>query len=150
MRLFRHVMATFSVFFGFIFLPVFHGFSEDLYRWKDPSGALCFSNVSPPGGVREYSILTAVPSVANPMVSTEASGDAGGGAEEKPAKDEPGVRPGSMAEFFRDRILVRETSISRLEALLKSQPNSAHLRKCLFEKKQKLHEDRIRLELISD
>ena len=150
MRLFRPVMAAFSVLFSFVLMPVFHGFAEDLYRWKDPSGVLCFSNVSPPGGVREYSILTAVPSVANPMVSTGAFGDAGGDAEEKPAKDEPGVQPGSMVEFLRDRILVRETSISRLEALLKSQPNSAYLRKCLFEKKQKLHEDNVRLELISD
>jgi hypothetical protein len=150
MRHVRQLPAALPVFFGLVFIPVFQGVAEELYRWKDRSGALCFSNVSPPAGVREYSNLTGASSEPGPMMSGGAPGDAEGGERGKPVKDAPEDAHGSMADILRDRIQQRELSIVHLEVLLKSQPNDAYLRRCFFEKKQKLQEDRIRLKLMSD
>lgn len=143
----KQMLAVFTVCSGLVFLPVFHSPAEELYHWKDQNGISCFSNVSPPDDVHGYSTMRLAPSPALNIASPEMNSDAAAGAKGRGDSDDPAPTQKRLA--LQERIRIRETSIRTIEALLKTRPNDAELRRCLYQKKQALNEDRIRFKLLS-
>jgi hypothetical protein len=150
MRQIRWLPAMLPAFLWLSIVPVFQSDAEEIYRWKDASGTLCFSNVSPPGGVFDFSTLSAGSQGGGPGGATGNPGDTGEGGKEKPVEEASEVARESMPGILQTRIQSLETTIEHLETQFIRRPGDADLRRHLFEKKQQLHEDRIRLELISD
>lgn len=146
----RRVLMVLSVFSGFVFIQVSQGVAEDIYRWKDPDGVQCFSNVSPPGGVLDFSIMTSSPFEATPATPAEALDDAGSADNVSTAENGSDRGTDPAAALLRDRIRSRKISIEYMETLLRSHSNDDDLRKRLFNKRLQLHEDITRLELLQD
>lgn len=144
----RMLMAPIGV-IGLILMPVFQAVSESIYHWKDDSGVSCYSNTSVPNGETEFSVMFA----AWPGTSKVEGPDWVDNADEDvvgvPAGDSSGAVPDARVSVLQSRIEHRRTSIQHIENLLKKHPGDSGLRNCLFQKKQYLNEDIIRLKLLT-
>lgn len=134
---------------GLIFLPVLQVVAESIYHWKDDNGTSCYSNTTIPNGTTEFSVMPS----AWPATSEAEVPDLAGKAEEDADKTSPVMGPGaasdSMMTILKERIERRRASIHSIENLLRTHSNDSGLRKRLYQKKQYLNEDMIRLELLA-
>lgn len=148
MPYFQRMPVVFAACFWLVFLPVFHSSAEELYHWKDQNGVSCFSNVSPPDGVRRFSAMTLAPS---PPTGAETFD-----MDKNVASEVSGIRvsennaPAAGRSALKERIQSRKVSIGTIEALLRTRPNDTGLRKQLCRKKQAQYEDAIQLKLLNN
>jgi hypothetical protein len=145
-----HALAGPAIFFELVFIPVDRGEAEIIYRWRGPDGFLYFSNVSPPGGVVDFSTLTGISFKPEVPASTASPGDIAVVKDGTPVEDGSDPDSRRMAAFLEDRVQCTERSIEQLEVLLGDRSNDESLRTYLSRRKQQLHEDRIRLDLLTD
>jgi hypothetical protein len=118
--------------------------AEHLFRWTDDTGRPCYSNISPPAVVKEYSVDTVSYPVSDRSGPVQVPTDFG--AKEKMPVETDGAYSDYSTAFLKQRIMDWGASISILEALLRKHPNDPVLRKSLFIKKRYLFDDLTRLE----
>ena len=136
-----HTIFNVFLIFLIIYIPKAHG--EVIFRWTDDTGRICYSNISPSGGVKEYSADT----VSHPMsrsTSPEQVTTGDSRTDKIPAKTD-GVQSDRSAAFLKQRIMGQKRSIGYIEALLRKHPNDSVLRKSLSKRKRYLFEDLNRL-----
>lgn len=135
--------------FGLMLFCAAHVFAENIYHWKDQNGISYYSNATIPSGERDFSVIPGGRSATSRIEGP----DTGDGMEEvagqTPAMEGSGEVYGSRKAALKDRIEHRRASIHAIEDLLKMHPNDSGLRKRLFQKKQSLNEDVIRLKLLT-
>lgn len=140
-------MRIVTGFFWFFLLITFsQADGEEFFQWTDDAGKRCYSNVSPPASVKEYSVD--IISRPAPDRRRPAQGFAGTNSTEKMPVKTDGARSGFSVTLLEQRIAGRKRSIDRIEALLQKHPNDPALRKSLSRKKQYLSEDLIGLKNI--
>ena len=142
----RSVLAVYMPLLIFLVLFFSRAHGEVLFRWTDDAGRTCYSNVSPPAGVKVFSVDTVFQPVQPiPVRPNTVQASAGAETAEKIPVETGDTYPDFSAECLKQRIADRKRSIGRIEALLRKHPNDAVLRKSLFKKKQYLFEDLNRL-----
>jgi hypothetical protein len=135
---------------GLIFLMLLSGSSavcETLYQWKNESGEVFYSNVSPPREGRDYEIITMgggegreISSVTDPSAEQR--------LPDAPAAAAPSSHessPGSVIRLLNERVANRKNEISAMEQLLRTQADNEGLRRSLMRKKRYLAEELIYL-----
>lgn len=135
--------------FGLMLLCAAHVFAENIYHWKDQNGISYYSNATIPSGERDFSVIPGGRSATLKVEGPDAAGGMGVAAGQTPAMEGSGEVPGSRKAALQDRIENCRASIRATEDLLKTHPNDSGLRKRLFQKKQSLNEDVIRLKLLT-
>lgn len=135
---------------GLIFLSAGQTFAESVYHWTDRNGISCYSNTTIPDGVTEYSVMSAARPETLYAEKRDSAGDTGEGMNETQAEDGSSVDSDSRRIMLRDRLERRRASIRFIENLLKTHPNDLDLRRGLYQKKQYLHEDTVRLKLLTE
>jgi hypothetical protein len=130
-------IATIQAFFLIICFAQAHG--EDLFRWTDDAGKPSYSNVAPPIGVEAYSVDTISRPALDRSSSAQVSADTN--AAKEISAETYADYSGSSETLLKQRIMDRERSIGRIEALLRKHPNETVLRKSLSRKKRYLSED---------
>ena len=139
----RSVLMVCGVFWIFLVLSFSRAHGEILIRWTDDAGRPCYSNVSPPAGMKAFSVDTVSQSASDRSSPTQASVDTK--TAKKMSVKTDGTYSEFSAAFLKQRITDLKRCIGHIEALLRRHPNDSALRKSLFKKKQYLFEDLTRL-----
>ena len=139
----RLPLAVCGVFWIFIVFSSSRVFGENLFRWTDDAGRSHYSNVSPPAGVKKYSVDVVSRVVSDRSSPAGMSNSAK--TEEKISAEADGPRSGFSTAYLDQRIADRRRSIGHIEALLRKHPNDAGLRKNLSKKRRYLLDDLTRL-----
>ena len=142
----RSVLTVFNALLVFLVWSFTQAHGEVLFRWTDDAGRACYSNVSPPAGVKAFRVDTE----SHPTHPVPDRTNMAQASEEDNATEKIPVEAGSTytdfsTAYLKQRIADRKRSIDHIEALLRKHPNDSDLRKSLFKKKQYLFEDLNRL-----
>lgn len=148
MRSVHRVPAVLLGVVGIIFLPAFQVVAESIYYWKDRNGIPCYSNTNIPRGTTEFSVMRAAWSATPQADGFDVTDDVDAGENDMPAAAGSEAVIDSRVAALRDRIERRQASIQHIEKILKTYPDDANFRRSLYKKKQCLHEDITRLELL--
>jgi hypothetical protein len=119
---------------------------ETLYQWKNESGALFYSNVSPPREGIDYQIITL--GGGERRENSSLTDPFAGRLPESPADTVPSPpesSQGSVMCLLNERITNRKNEISAMEQLLRTQADNEGLRRSLMRKKRYLAEELIYL-----
>ena len=141
----RSALTVYSAFCIFLVLSFSGAHGETLYRWTNAAGRPCYSNVSPPAGMKAFRIYTGFRRDSE-RLSVEPSSADTLTAGETPAKAD-NTYSGFSEAYLKQRIADRKRSIGHIETLLREHPNDPALRRSLFKKRQYLFEDRARLDI---
>lgn len=117
--------------------------AENVFHWTDEAGVSCYSNVTPPVDVSDYSVA--------PVFSLEEHGETRKIEATETVKTlaaNPDIIDISR-EFLLEKIQHRKISIQHVEVLLQKHPDNTFLRKSLFRKRQYLHEELNRLNTLN-
>ncbi|MFH0731202.1 MAG: DUF4124 domain-containing protein [Pseudomonadota bacterium] len=130
-----------------ILLSVSPAVCETLYQWKNESGEVFYSNVSPPGEGCPYQLITMgrgegseLSTVTDPSVGMR-SLEAPAAAARFPHESSPE----SVMRLLNERITNRKNEISAMEQILRKQASDEGLRRSLMRKKRYLAEELIYL-----